>query len=74
MVWPAAASAERGVEQTIKSAGEPYYSRNRAEEELKTLQEKAEKQKEEFEKLLPQDVESQGGHTLAVLRGQQLDQ
>jgi hypothetical protein len=35
---------------TIKSAGEAYYNRNRAEEELKTLQEKAEKQKDEFEK------------------------
>lgn len=30
------------VEKTIKEAGNAYYNRNRAEEELKTLQEKAE--------------------------------
>ena len=34
---------KKNVESTIKSAGEAYYNRNRAEEELKTLQEKAEK-------------------------------
>lgn len=34
---------KKNVEKTIKSAGEAYYNRNRAEDELKQLQEKAEK-------------------------------
>jgi len=38
------------VEQTIKAAGDAYYNRNKAEEELKQLQDKAERQKEEFER------------------------
>jgi hypothetical protein len=41
---------KNNVEKTIKSAGQAYYNRNRAEEELKALQEKAEKQKQDFEK------------------------
>ncbi|EGR31553.1 hypothetical protein IMG5_107730 [Ichthyophthirius multifiliis] len=43
------ADKKDNVEQTIKSAGEAYYNRNRAEEELKALQEKAEQQKQNFE-------------------------
>ncbi|KRX11156.1 hypothetical protein PPERSA_10923 [Pseudocohnilembus persalinus] len=43
-------SKKKEVENTIASAGDAYYQRNRAEEELKALQEKAEKQKEDFEK------------------------
>jgi len=38
------------VESTIKSAGYAYINRNRAEEELKQLQEKAEASKISFEK------------------------
>lgn len=38
------------MEATIISAGDAYYKRNIAEEELKKLQAQAEKQKEDFEK------------------------
>ena len=38
------------MESTIKSAGYAYINRNRAEEELKQLQEKAEASKISFEK------------------------
>lgn len=38
------------IENTIIEAGRAYINRNTAENELKTLQEKAEKQKEQFEK------------------------
>ncbi len=38
------------VENTIKSAGEAYISRNKAEIDLSDLQEKAKTQKNEFEK------------------------
>lgn len=40
---------KKNVEETIKSAGQAYYYRNKAEEELTKLQKKAEAQKKEFE-------------------------
>lgn len=40
---------QKSVEDTIKHAGEAYIQRNFAEEQLRDLQEKAEKQKREFE-------------------------
>ncbi len=41
---------KQNVENTIRSAGKAYFSRNRAEEDLKNLQAKAEDQKKKFEK------------------------